>query len=74
MSTIGHVMQACSNFYDAKCVSVACSFFKRASTVYLNISRSEVSLYSLVISLCCHWTLFHFKLLSLIFFKWTKTC
>jgi hypothetical protein len=50
----GHVMQACSNFYDAKCVSVACSFLKQASTVYLNISHSEVSLYSLAISLCCH--------------------
>jgi hypothetical protein len=54
MLTNGQVMQACSNFYDAKCVSVACSFFKQASTVYLNISRSEVSLYSLAISLCYH--------------------
>jgi len=45
MSTNGHVMQACCNFYDANCVSVACSFSKRASTVYLYISRHRVSIH-----------------------------
>jgi hypothetical protein len=38
-------------FTMVKCVSVTCSSFKQASTVYLNISRPAVSPYSLVISL-----------------------